>query len=59
MVMRSPGGDVLDAYAAVTQASVGAGVPAQRINEQIREMIVGAQPGTSLMGTILGHRLSS
>ena len=53
------GGDVLDAYAAVTQASVGAGVPAQRINEQIREMIVGAQPGTSLMGTILGHRLSS
>ena len=26
------GGDVLDAYAAVTQASVGAGVPAQRIN---------------------------
>ena len=53
------GGDVLDAYAAVTQASVGAGVPAQRINEQIREMIVGAQPGTSLMGTILGNRLSS
>lgn len=53
------GGDVLDAYAAVTQAAVGAGVPAQRINEQIREMIAGAPPGTSLMGTILGHRLSS
>lgn len=53
------GGDVLDAYAAVTQAAVGAGVPAQRINEQIREMIAGAPPGTSLIGTILGHRLSS
>lgn len=53
------GGDVLDAYAAVTKAAVGAGVPAQRINEQIREMIAGAPPGTSLMGTILGHRLSS
>jgi hypothetical protein len=53
------GGDVLDAYAAVTQAAVGAGVPAQRINEQIRAMTAGAQPGNSLMRTILARHLSS
>jgi len=53
------GGDVLDAYSAVTQAAVGAGVPAQRINEQIRAMTAGAQPGNSLMRTILARHLSS
>jgi len=53
------GGDVLDAYAAVTQAAVGAGVPAQRINEQIRAMTAGAQPGNSLVRTILARHLSS
>jgi len=53
------GGDVLDAYSAVTQAAVGAGVPAQRINEQIRAMTSGAQPGNSLMRTILARHLSS
>ena len=53
------GGDVLDAYAAVTQAAVGAGVPAQRINEQIRAMTAGTQPGNALMRTILARHLSS
>ena len=53
------GGDVLDAYAAVMQAAAGAGVPAHRINEQIRAMTAGAQPGNSLMSTILARHLSS
>jgi hypothetical protein len=53
------GGDVLDAYAAVTQAAVGAGVPAQRINEQIRAMTAGTQPGNTLMRTILARHLST
>ena len=53
------GGDVLDAYAAVTQAAVGAGVPAQPINEQILAMTAGAQPGNALMRTILARHLSS
>jgi uncharacterized protein CbrC (UPF0167 family) len=52
------GGDALDAYAAVMQAAVGAGVPAQRINEQILAMTAGAQPGNSLMRTILARNLS-
>jgi hypothetical protein len=42
------GADVLDAYSAVRQAAAGAGVPAQRINEQIRDMIASTQPGNSL-----------
>lgn len=53
------GGDVLDAYTVVTQAAAGAGVPFQRVNEQIREMTAGAQAGNSLMRTILGSHLSS
>jgi hypothetical protein len=52
------GADVLDAYSAVTQAAAGAGVPAQRVNEQIREMIASAQPGDSLVKTILARHLS-
>ena len=51
------GRDVLDAYAAVTRAAVGANVPAQRINEQIRAMTAGVQPGNSLMRTILALHL--
>lgn len=53
------GGDVLDAYSAVTQAAAGAGVPAQRIKEQILAMTAGAQPGNSLMKTILARHLLS
>jgi len=53
------GGDVLDAYSAVTQAAVSAGVPVQRVNEQIRAMTAGAQAGNSLMRTILARHLSS
>ncbi len=53
------GGEVLDAYAAVLQAAVGAGVPAQRINEQIRAMIASTQPGNSLMQSILARHLSN
>ena len=53
------GGDVLDAYSVVTQAAACAGVPAQRVNEQIWEMVAGAQPGNSLMSTILARHLSS
>lgn len=53
------GGDVLDAYSAVIQAAVGAGVPVQRVNEQIRAIIAGAQPGNSLMSAILARHLSS
>lgn len=53
------GGDVLDAYSAVMQAAPGAGVATQRINEQIREMAAGAQPGNPLMRTILARHLSN
>lgn len=53
------GADVLDAHSAVTQAAVNAGVPVHQINEQIREMIAGIQPGNSLMKTILTRHLSN
>lgn len=53
------GGDVLDAYSAVTQAAAGAGVSIQHVNEQIRVMSMGVQPGNSLMRTILACHLSS
>ena len=53
------GADVLDAYSAVTQAAGSAGVPAQQINEQIRDMIASTQPGNSLMKTILVRHLSN
>ncbi len=52
------GGDVLDAYSAVMQAAPGAGASTQRVNEQIREMIGGVQPGNQLMRTILARHLS-
>ena len=51
--------DVLDAYTALTQAAVNAGVPVQQINEQIREMITSTQPGNSLVKTILARHLSN
>ena len=53
------GADVLDAYSALTQAAVNAGVPVQRINEQIRDMIASTQPGNSLMKTILARHLAN
>lgn len=53
------GADVLDAYSAVTQAAVNAGVPVQQVNEPIREMIASTQPGNSLMKTILARHLSN
>jgi hypothetical protein len=53
------GGDVLDAYSAVTQAADGAGVSIRHVNEQIREMSTGVQPGNSLMRTILARYLSN
>ncbi len=53
------GTDVLDAYSAVTQAVANAGVPAQQVNEQIRDMIASTQPGSSLMKTILTRHLSN
>lgn len=53
------GGDVLDAYTAVTQAAVNAAVPTQQVNEQIRDMIASTQPGNSLMKTILARHLAN
>ena len=53
------GADVLDAYSAVTQAAPNAGVPAQLVNEQIRDMITSTPPGNSLMTTILTRHLSN
>jgi len=53
------GADVLDAYSAVTQAAVNAGVPVQQVNEPIREMIASTQPGNSLMKTILARHLAN
>ena len=52
-------GDVLDAHATVMHAASNAGVSAQGVNEQIRAMTVGVQPGNSLMRTILARHLSS
>ncbi|WP_434030170.1 hypothetical protein, partial [[Pseudomonas] boreopolis] len=52
------GGFVSRSYSAVTRAAAGAGVPAQRVNEQIREMSASAQPGDSLVKTILARHLS-
>lgn len=53
------GADVLDAYSAVTQSAVNAGVPVQQVNEQIRDMITSTQPGNSLMKTILARHLAN
>lgn len=53
------GGDVLDAHAAVMHAASNAGMSSQRVNEQIRAMTAGAQPGNALMRTILARHLSS
>ena len=53
------GGDVLDAYTAVTKAALNAGVPTQQVIEQIREMIASTQPGNSLMTAILARHLSN
>ena len=53
------GADVLDAYAAVTQAAANEGVPVQQVNEQIRDMIASTQPSNSLMNTILARHLSN
>lgn len=53
------GADVLDAYAAVTQAAVNAAVPTQQVNEQIRDMIASIQPGNSLMKSILARHLAN
>ena len=53
------GADVLDAYSAVTQTAVNAGVPVPQINEQIRDMIASTQPGNSLMTTILARHLAN
>lgn len=53
------GADVLDAYSVVTQAAGNAGVPAQQINEQIRDMLASTQPGNSLMKTILARHLAN
>lgn len=51
------GGDVLDAYLAVVKAAPGAGVSAQHVNAQIREMAAGNQPAHTLMKTILERHL--
>lgn len=53
------GADVLDAYSALTQAAVNAGVPVQQVNEPIRDMIASTQPGNSLMNAVLPRHLSS
>lgn len=53
------GADVLDAYSAVTQAAVNAGVPTPQVNEQIRDMIASTQHGNSLMKTILARHLAN
>jgi hypothetical protein len=52
------GGDVLDAYSAVSRAAASAGVPARRVNEEIQAMIAGTQPGSSFMKIILAGHLS-
>ncbi|MEX1214734.1 hypothetical protein [Saccharospirillum sp.] len=51
------GGDVLDAYSAVSRAASNAGVPTQSINEQIRLMTAGAEPGNAFIRSILARQL--
>ena len=53
------GADVLDAYSALMQAAPGAGIDAQQVKEQIREMTSGPQPGNQFVKMILGHQLSA
>ncbi len=53
------GSDVLDTYAALKQAAAGAGGTAQRVNEQVREMIAGAQPASEFLRSVLARHLSS
>lgn len=53
------GADVLDAYSAVTQVAVNAGVPVQQVNEEIRDMIASNQPGNPLMKTTLARHLAN
>lgn len=53
------GGDILDAYSALTRAAVAAGLPASRLNEQIRDIIAGTRSQHSLLKTLLLPHLSS
>ena len=52
------GSDVLDAYTAVMQAATRAGMDAQTIKAQMREMTTGQQPGNPLMASILADQLA-
>jgi hypothetical protein len=53
------GSDVLDAYAAVMQATSGAGVAAEQVKAQIREMVSGSQPGSRFVARALAHHLAN
>ncbi len=52
------GGDVLDAYAAVSLAASKSGVDASCVKEQIREMISGQQPGKQFVLKVLAYQLA-
>nr|WP_281720646.1 hypothetical protein [Nitrosomonas nitrosa] len=51
--------DVLGAYNAVMRAASVAGVDAQQVKQQIRDMISGLQPSKQFVKKILAHHLSN
>ncbi|NDU93140.1 MAG: hypothetical protein G3I10_11165 [Ferrovum sp.] len=51
--------DVLDAYTALIEAALGAGIDEGQITEQIREMTAGSQPGNQFLKMVLVRHLSS
>jgi len=51
--------DVLDAYTSLMQAAHSAGIDVKGINDQIREMASGSQPGSRLLRANLDRHLSS
>ncbi len=51
------GSDVLDAYTAVLQAALAAGVAVEQVQGQVRDLIAGSHPGSKLLETMLGQRV--
>ena len=51
------GADVLEAYTAVLQAAPAAGIAVDQVQMQVRNLIAGSHPGSTLLETMLAHRV--